>query len=80
MHLLLSISFEWSNSGISAGSPMSHSLAEIIVKPRMGTTEKEYQEVSQAIHGAGYEWASNEGWGKEWRQQSLLFLIGCSLR
>jgi hypothetical protein len=80
MHLLLSISLEWLNSGIIAGSPVSRSLVNLIVRPRASTAEKEYQEVSLAIHNAGYEWASKEGWGKEWTQQSLLFLAGCSLR
>jgi hypothetical protein len=80
MHLLLSIALEWLNSGIAPGSQISRSLIEVIVKPNEETTDKEYRNVSQAIHGAGHDWASRLSWGREWTQQSLLFLVGCALR
>ncbi len=80
MHLLLSIALDWLDSGIAPGSQISRSLIDVIVKPNEETTDKEYRDVSQAIHGAGYDWASRLSWGREWTQQSLLFLVGCALR
>lgn len=80
MHLLLSIALDWLNSGIAPGSQISRSLIDVIVRPYEETTDKEYRDVSQAIHGAGYDWASQLSWGREWTQQSLLFLVGCALR
>lgn len=80
MHLLLSIALDWIGSGINPGSPLSQKLISIIIKPRECVEQKEYQVVSHAIHEAGREIAADNGWGKEWREQSLLLLVGCALR
>lgn len=80
MYLLLSIALDWIGSGINPGSPLSQKLIPIIVKPRECNEQKEYQVVSQAIHEAGREIAADNGWGKQWREQSLLLLVGCALR
>ena len=80
MHLLLSIALDWLNSGVTPGSPLSRSLMSTIISPHTQTEPKEYQEVSHAIHEAGREWAAIKGWGKQWTQQSLLFLVGAAMR
>ena len=79
MHLLLSIAVEWLKSGINPGTQLSRMLIDVIVRPGAQTTEKEYQEVSQAIHGAGHKWAAAKGLGDDWTRQSLLSLVGCGM-
>jgi hypothetical protein len=79
MHLLLSISLEWLRRGIRPGTPASRALIDILVHPQGQSLEKEYQEVSRAIHDAGHSWAAAKSLGDEWTRQSLLSLVGCSL-
>lgn len=80
MHLLLSVSLEWLRSGITAGSERSHSLISVIVDGDSEAAGEEYRQVSKAIHGAGHELVTPRGRGDEWREQSLLSLVGCALR
>jgi hypothetical protein len=80
MCFLLAIAFEWLCSGMNPGSALSRPLIDVVVRPNKNSTDKEYRIVSQAIHEAGRKWASSNGWGGEWREQSLLLLAGCALR
>lgn len=79
MHLLLSISLEWLKSGIRPGTPAARALLEVLIRPEGQSLEKEYQEVSRAIHEAGHSWAVARSMGDEWGRQSLLSLVGCGL-
>ncbi|WP_030925329.1 hypothetical protein [Streptosporangium amethystogenes] len=76
-HLLLSMAVEWLRD-TTENSSQRDALMTAILTPAKATAGP-HTEVSVVLRGAGQAHAKENGFGREWEQQSLLSIVGCAL-